>query len=208
VLLNEPIEARREVLKKLLGKASGAVRLSPSFDVAPEKFLSETRKQGLEGMILKSHGSLYEPDRRSGAWLKVKNINEQEFVIGGFTPPKKSRQFFGSILIGHYQDGNLQYCGKVGSGFDRRLLTSLHAKFLKLAIPKSPFANLPLERRPRFGQGMTAAAMRTVTWLKPQLVAQIKFAEWTQDGLLRQPVFLGLRPDKPAKQVRREAAVV
>jgi bifunctional non-homologous end joining protein LigD len=208
VLMNEPIEARREVLKKLLGKTSGAVRLSPSFDVLPEKFLAETRKQGLEGMILKSHGSPYEPDRRSGAWLKVKNINEQEFVIGGFTPPKRSRQFFGSILVGHYQDGKLQYCGKVGSGFDRRLLTSLHARFLKLAIPKSPFINLPLERRPRFGQGMTAAAMRTVTWLKPQLVAQIKFAEWTQDGLLRQPVFLGLRPDKPAKQVRREAAVV
>ncbi|HEX2862638.1 MAG TPA: non-homologous end-joining DNA ligase [Lacunisphaera sp.] len=207
-LLNEPIEARRKALKKLLGAAKGAVRLSPSFDVPPDTFLAETRKQGLEGMILKRHGSLYESDRRSGAWLKVKNINEQEFVIGGFTPPRNSRQYFGSILIGYYEDEKLMYCGKVGSGFDGRLLASLHAKFAKLAVPESPFANLPLTRRPRFGQGMTAAAMRTVTWLKPKLVAQIKFAEWTQDGILRQPVFLGLRADKSAKQVRREAAAV
>jgi bifunctional non-homologous end joining protein LigD len=208
MLLAEPIEQRRDLLKELIGKGSGSVRLSPSFDVSPERFLSETRKQGLEGMILKLHGSVYEPDRRSGTWLKVKNINEQEFVIGGFTPPKNSREYFGSILIGCYEDGKLLYCGKVGSGFDRRLLASLHAKFVKLATAKPPFSNLPLSRRPRFGQGMTASAMRVVTWVKPRLVAQIKFTEWTQDGLLRQPVFLGLRSDKPAKQVRREAAVV
>lgn len=207
-LTDEPIESRRKLLEKLVGKGSGPVRLSPSFDVAPATFLAETRKQGLEGMILKRHGSSYEPDRRSGAWLKVKNINEQEFVIGGFTPPRNSRQYFGSILIGYYEKGKLLYCGKVGSGFDGRLLASLHGKFMKMKVAASPFSNLPLAKRPRFGQGMTPAVMRTVTWLKPRLVAQIKFAEWTQDGILRQPVFLGLRADKSAKQVRREVAVV
>jgi len=129
-------------------------------------------------------------------------------VIGGFTPPRNSRLYFGSILIGYFAQGKLLYCGKVGSGFDGRWLATLHAKFMKLAVSKPPFANLPLAKRPRFGQGMTPAVMRTVTWLKPQLVAQIKFAEWTQDGILRQPVFLGLRADKSAKQVRREVAVV
>jgi bifunctional non-homologous end joining protein LigD len=207
-LTGEPIESRREILEKLVGKGTGPLRLSPSFDVPPATFLAETRKQGLEGMILKRHGSPYEPDRRSGAWLKVKNINEQEFVIGGFTPPRRSREYFGSILIGYYEDGKLLYCGKVGSGFDRRLLAALHLKFMKIAVAHPPFANLPLVKRPRFGQGMTPAVMQTVTWLKPQLVAQIKFAEWTQDGLLRQPVFLGLRADKAARRVRREASVV
>jgi bifunctional non-homologous end joining protein LigD len=176
MLLAEPIEKRRQVLKKLVGRNSGSIRLSPSFDVSPERFLAETHKQGLEGMILKREGSAYEPDRRSGAWLKVKNINEQEFVIGGFTPPKNSREYFGSILVGYYDDAKLLYCGKVGSGFDRRLLASLHGKLVKLATAEPPFANLPLSRRPRFGQGMTASAMRVVTWVKPRLVAQIKFA--------------------------------
>lgn len=207
-LLAEPIETRRRALEKLLGKGGTSLRLSPTFAVQPAAFLAEAHRQGLEGMILKRHGSPYESDRRSGAWLKVKNSNEQEFVIGGFTPPKNSRHHFGSILIGHYAKGKLLYCGKVGSGFDGPLLASLHAKFLRLATPRCPFANLPLAHRSRFGQGMTATVMRTVTWLKPRLVAQVKFAEWTQDGILRQPVFLGLRPDKAATQVRREAAAI
>lgn len=203
-LIAEPIEVRRAALEKLLKGKDPVVRLSPVFHVPPELFREETRKLGLEGVILKRRGSSYEPDRRSGAWLKVKNLNVQEFVIGGFTPPKNSRQYFGSILVGHYRGGKLIYAGKVGSGFDGKLLSSLHTQFMASVIPDCPFANLPLDHRSRFGQGMTRAVMRTVTWLDPQVVAQIKFAEWTQDGLLRQPVFLGLRADKAAKKVRRE----
>ncbi len=203
--LKLPIEERRELLRRLVGKASSALRLSPSYDVDPAAFFAEARKQNLEGMILKRTGSLYEAGLRSGTWLKVKNINEQEFVIGGFTPPNNSRLGFGAILVGHYQDGELRYAGKVGTGFNATLLRTLHRDFLKIKTDECPFANLPLAHRSRFGQGMTRSVMRTVTWLKPRLVAQVKFTEWTTEGLLRHPVFVGLRKDKAAKDVRREA---
>lgn len=206
-LLAEPLETRRSALVKLLKKARRPLLLSPSFEADPAEFLGHARAQGLEGMILKRRGSIYEPDRRPGSWLKVKNLNEQEFVIGGFTPPRNSRQGFGAILIGYYERGKLLYAGKVGTGFDQALLLSLHKKFSALETSECPFANLPLEHRSRFGQGMTPAVMRTVTWLNPKLVAQIRFAEWTQERILRQPVFIGLRKDKKARDVRREAAM-
>jgi len=207
-LLAEPIEVRHAALARLVGKKAGPVQLSAWFDVEPKALLAGARREGLEGIVLKRRGSRYEADRRSGAWLKVKNLNEQEFVIGGFTPPQNSRQHFGALLVGHYRGARLIYAGKVGTGFDAKLLESLHVRFLRLKARSCPFANLPLGHRSRFGLGMTPAAMRTVTWLRPKLVAQIKFAEWTQEGLLRQPVFLGLRTDKPATKVRREAAAV
>lgn len=201
----EPIEARFEVLHALLKKPPRPLQLSPIFMVEPADMLRSVREQGLEGLIAKRPGSLYESDRRSGAWLKCKVLNEQEFVIGGFTLPQRSREFFGALLVGYYQDGKLLYAGKVGTGFNRALLRSMHATMRKLAQTQCPFANLPMSRRPRFGRGMTRAEMNSVTWLRPWLVAQIKFAEWTHDGLLRQPVFLGLRKDKAATAVRREA---
>ncbi len=207
-LLDLPIEQRRRLLEKLIGRKKGVVRLSPVFAVSPAKLLAMAKRSGLEGIVLKRRGSLYEAGQRSGAWIKVKNINEQEFVIGGFTPPQHSRQHFGAILVGYYEQGKLRYAGKVGSGFNGALLRSLHEKFLAKARPTCPFVDLPLERKSRFGTGMPLSEMAKVTWVKPELVAQIKFTEWTNDGLLRQPVFLGLRKDKPAKQVRREAGAV
>ena len=131
-------------------------------------------------------------------------VGEQEFVVGGFTPPQNSRQGFGAILVGYYERGRLLYAGKVGTGFSDRLLRSLHKRFLALRSSACPFANLPMAAMPRFGQGMTRAEMKKVTWLQPKLVAQIKFGEWTHGGILRQPVFLGLRKDKTAREVRRE----
>ena len=162
----------------------------------------------MEGIIAKQPGSLYEPGRRSGAWLKCKVLGEQEFVIGGFTPPQRSREFFGALLIGYFEKGKLMYAGKVGTGFNRQRLQSLHAMFLKRTRTSCPFTNLPMTRRSRFGTGMTAGEMKKVIWVRPDLVAQIRFAEWTDDGLLRQPVFIGLRKDKAAAQVRREAGPV
>jgi bifunctional non-homologous end joining protein LigD len=203
-----PLEDRQKILSALLKKPKRPLQLSPWFDVEPKQLMQAARVQGLEGIIAKRPGSGYEPDRRSGAWLKCKVHGEQEFVIGGFTPPQNSREFFGAILIGYYQRGKLLYAGKVGTGFNRRLLESLHAEFQQRLQAECPFANLPMERRPRFGTGMTRAEMRKVTWIRPELVAQIKFAEWTQDSILRQPVFLGLRQDKAAKSVRREARPV
>ncbi len=208
-LLGAPIEERQAALAKLVGRRQrGVLRLSPVFDLPPASLLARVREQGLEGIVLKAPGSAYEPNRRSGAWLKCRISNEQEFVIGGFTPPRGGRSHFGAILAGYYQDGTLRYAGKVGTGYDRRSLAELHALFLRRRAKGCPFSDLPRPKRPRFGLGMTAAEMRTVTWLKPELVAQIRFAEWTEDGLLRQPVFLGLRRDKPAKAVVREAARV
>jgi bifunctional non-homologous end joining protein LigD len=206
--LNEPIEERQTALEVLVGKKSKIVRFSPVFETDPATMLEAVRKQGLEGIIAKAPGSIYEPDRRSGAWLKAKVFGEQEFVIGGFTPPKNSRLYLGALLVGYYEGKELIYAGKVGSGFDRQLLASLHREFLKRRVDRCPFANLPQARKPRYGLGMTASAMREVTWIKPELVAQIRFAEWTNEGSLRQPVFLGLRRDKSAKDVVREAAPV
>jgi bifunctional non-homologous end joining protein LigD len=198
------IEIRRSLLKKLVEKPSRTLQLSPTFAVAPATFLASTKAQGLEGMILKRAGSLYESDRRSGTWLKIKNLNVQEFVIGGYTPPRNSRQHLGALLIGYYQNGKLLYAGKVGTGFTAKRLESLSHAFAPLVIDQCPFANLPLAHRSRFGTSMTPAVMRTVTWLKPKLVAQIEFTEWTQESILRHPVFLGLREDKLARDVRRD----
>ena len=203
-----PLEDRQEILSALLKKPKRPLQLSPWFDVEPKELMQAARSQGLEGIVAKRPGSAYESDRRSGAWLKCKVHGEQEFVIGGFTPPQNSRHFFGAILIGYYQRGKLLYAGKVGTGFDRRQLETLHAGFLKRRRADCPFANLPMERRSRFGTGMTQSEMRKVTWVRPELVALVKFAEWTQDAILRHPVFLGLRKDKAAKAVRREASPV
>jgi bifunctional non-homologous end joining protein LigD len=203
-----PLEDRQKILSALLKKPQRPLQLSPWFDVEPKELMQAARNQGLEGIVAKRPASTYESGRRSGAWLKCKVHGEQEFVIGGFTPPQRSREFFGAILIGYYRRGKLLYAGKVGTGFDRRQLASLHGDFLKRRRAECPFANLPMGRRPRFGTGMTRSEMRKVTWIRPELVAQVKFAEWTQDAILRQPVFLGLRKDKAAKDVRREASPV
>lgn len=208
-LIALPLEERQQILIRLLKKPKFPLQVSPWFDgVKPADLLNSAREQGLEGIIAKRLGSIYETGRRSGAWLKCKVHGEQEFVIGGFTPPQRSRPFFGAILVGYFERGKLVYAGKVGTGFNHRLLESLHGEFLKRKRNECPFSNLPMERTPRFGTGMTRGEMRKVAWVAPELVAQIKFAEWTNDGILRQPVFLGLRTDKSAKTVRREAAAV
>ena len=203
-LISEPIEKRKEILAKVLKKAPSAIRLSPTFDEEPDVLLEQARQQGLEGIVGKRKGSLYEPGRRSGAWSKKRISHDQEFVIGGFTPPGGGRLHFGALLVGYYEKGKLLYCGKVGTGFDAKKLKSLRQQFAKIETKQCPFENLPMARKPRYGLGMTASAMREVTWLKPVMVAQIKFSEWTREASLRQPVFLGLREDKNATDVVRE----
>jgi bifunctional non-homologous end joining protein LigD len=133
-------------------------------------------------------------------------VNEQEFVIGGYTPPKGSRDFFGAVLVGYYAKGELLFASKVGSGYTQALLRQLFNTFKPLRRAKCPFMNLPTKRTGKFGQGVTASEMKLCTWLEPKLVAQIRFTEWTSDGGLRHPVFLGLREDKPAQDVTRETA--
>jgi bifunctional non-homologous end joining protein LigD len=203
-LINCPLLERRKVLRSMLRRPFRHVQLSPAFDVEPAELFSVAKEKGLEGIIAKKPDSLYEPDRRSGAWLKCKVVAEQEFVIGGFSAPQRSREHFGAILVGYHKGKKLLYAGKVGTGFNHKQLASLHDRFRRVQSDACPFDNLPMARKPRHGTGMTSAEMRKITWLEPSLVAQIKFAEWTGDGLLRQPVFLGIREDKAQGSVRRE----
>ncbi len=201
-----PLEARQRILAALLKNSRPPLQLSPWFDVEPAELMQAARRQGLEGVIAKRPGSAYESGRRSGAWMKCKVLGEQEFVIGGFSAPQRGRNYFGAILVGYYCRGKLLYAGKVGTGFNRQLLQTLYGDFMKRQSKTCPFANLPMQKKPRFGRGMTRSEMKKVTWIAPKLVAQIKFAEWTNDGLLRQPVFLGLRNDKSVREIRREAS--
>lgn len=199
-----PLEDRKARLKKILPRAPGLIRYSASLEGSGEKLLRQAKRLGLEGLIGKRSGSPYEPGRRSGAWIKLKTGREQEFVIGGSTSPRGIRNHFGALLLGVYDGKKLLYSGKVGTGFDEASLEDLHARMAALARKTCPFANLPEERNGRDGQRITPLKMKDCHWVKPQLVAQIRFSEWTRDGRLRQPVFLGLREDRNASEVHRE----
>lgn len=201
-----PLEERQERLSVLLKDPLGIFRLSPVLGNDVESLLEQAGKLGLEGLIGKRKGSLYEPGKRSGAWVKLKLLQEQEFIIGGYTEPDGTRKHLGALLIGVYEKGELLCTGKVGTGFTEKLLQVLHAKFKKFATEVCPFANLPAKRAGRWGQGITAAEMKRCHWLKPTLVCQVRFSEWTRDGRLRQPVFVGLREDKKPAEVIREKA--
>jgi bifunctional non-homologous end joining protein LigD len=201
---NCPLVERRKLLAKVLNKAPENIRFSEELTGTREELLQIARKFQLEGLIAKKPDSVYEPGRRSGAWVKVKLTQQQEFVIGGYTPPEGSRLYFGSLLVGYYAPDGLLFAGRVGTGFSERALASLHEGFQKIRRTTSPLINLPEKRRGRWGQGITPAVMKTCSWAEPLLVAQIKFTEWTSDNQLRQPVFLGLRTDKQAKDVLRE----
>jgi bifunctional non-homologous end joining protein LigD len=190
-LRNVELEKRRELLERVLTPGP-SVRLSEVFPGAGEALLEAARENGLEGVIAKHARSPYE-SRRSREWLKIKIVTEQEFVIGGFTEPQGDREYFGALVLGVHKEGNLRWVGNVGTGFDQRLLASLHARLVPLITAKCPFAD-----RPKPDRGMT--------WVKPELVCQVKYANWTQDDHLRAPVFLGLRNDVNAPEVEREEA--
>jgi bifunctional non-homologous end joining protein LigD len=196
-----PLIQRKALLQALLAEMPDTVRFAASLEDQSGRLFAEMKKHGLEGVIAKQKRSTYEPGRRSGAWAKFKWTHEQEFVIGGCTPPKGARDFFGAILVGFYEEEKLLFASKVGTGFDTRLLESLYQTFQKLKQPTCAFANLP-ETVPG---GLSPSEMKKCTWLKPELVCQIRFTEWTRDRHLRHPVFLGLREDKQAFEVVRES---
>ncbi|EDY18173.1 DNA polymerase LigD, ligase domain protein [Chthoniobacter flavus Ellin428] len=205
-LVGLPLDERREKLAHLLRGAPEVIRFSDTLGTDAKRLLAQVRKLNLEGLIGKRADSLYEAGKRTGAWIKLKIQQEQEFVIGGYTDPEGSRPHFGALLVGVQQKGKLIYCGKVGTGFNHSVLKSLYAAFKKIARQKCPFANLPAKSSGRWKQGITAAEMRRCHWVEPKMVCQIKFGEWTRDDVLRQPVFLGLREDKDASEVVREKA--
>ncbi|HEV2207907.1 MAG TPA: non-homologous end-joining DNA ligase [Verrucomicrobiae bacterium] len=197
-----PLWQRKEMAERILGSASPAIRFSGSIHTQSQRVVRAMQARGLEGLLAKQKDSPYQAGKRSGAWVKFKWSNEQEFVIGGYTEPKGSRAHFGALLVGYYEQEKLIFAAKVGTGFDERLLSSLYQRFQKLIRPSCPFANLP--EKVAVSRGLTAREMRACTWLEPKLVCQVRFAEWTRDGHLRQPAFLGLREDKNPREVARE----
>lgn len=183
-----PLRQRKAALRKAFD-FHGPVRYTPHRDEHGEKYFREACAKGWEGLIAKRAASPY-VHARSRDWLKLKCSFEQELVIGGYTAPQGSRTRFGALLVGYYEDGELRYAGKVGTGFSRRELDRLGEKMEALRVAECPFA----------ADGSPPQA----TWIEPHLVGQFAFSEWTRDGKLRHPRYLGLRDDKPAREVVRE----
>jgi len=205
-LLGLPLTARKQLLAQLCDGLGDPIRFSGEIGGDASALMGEVKRRGLEGLIGKLRDSLYEPGRRSGAWIKLKCLNEQEFVIGGFTPPQGARQHFGAVLVGYYEKKKFLFAGKVGTGFDTKSLAALHKKLRSEKRGDCPFADLPSKQGGQWVQGITPAMMRKIEWVNPVFVCQAKFAEWTRDAKLRQPVFLGLRDDKNPGDVVRETA--
>jgi bifunctional non-homologous end joining protein LigD len=204
-LVSLPLEARKNVLEKLCADACDPIRYSGAIGGDAKRLLEEVKRRGLEGIIGKQHNSVYEPGRRSGVWIKLKCVNEQEFVIGGYTPPQGSRKYFGAILVGYYEKKKLVFAGKVGTGFTVKSLSMLYKKFQNEARDDCPFVDLPSKQNGQWTQDITPSMMRKMHWVNPVFVCEIKFAEWTRDKKLRAPVFLGLREDKEPTEVIRES---
>jgi bifunctional non-homologous end joining protein LigD len=197
-----PIEERKTKLAALLKPPPPSIRYSASFTENIAELLSKVRELGLEGLIGKRAGSKYD-SKRSGAWIKIKLYQQGTFVIGGYTQPAGERKHMGALLVGVYENGKLKFAGRVGTGFSEKLLKSLSAELDKIAVRSCPFYNLPAIGR-GLDPGLTVAEMKRCVWVKPSMVCEVKFTEWTRDDRLRQPVFLGLREDKPASEVLRE----
>jgi bifunctional non-homologous end joining protein LigD len=204
-LIGLPLEARKNVLEKLCADAGDPIRYSGVIGGDAKALLDEVKQRGLEGIVGKQRTSVYETGRRSGAWIKLKCANKQEFVIGGYTPPQGSRKHFGAILVGYYENKGLVFAGKVGTGFTTEWLSVLHKKFRAEERSDCPFVDLPSKQNGQWVLGITPSMMRKMHWVNPVFVCEIKFAEWTRDGKLRAPVFLGLREDKKASDVARDA---
>ena len=203
-LINVPLTLRKDALMRLIPPSGDVIRFSGTLGTDAKTLLPEIQRRSLEGLIGKQRDSVYESGRRSGTWIKLKCVTEQEFVIGGFTPPAGARKHFGALLVGYYDKGNLHFAGKVGSGFDAKLLSSLHKKMRAEERPTTPFTDLPSKQNDEWVQGITPSMMRKINWVNPKFVCQVKFSEWTRDLKLRQPVFLGLREDKDPREVERE----
>jgi bifunctional non-homologous end joining protein LigD len=185
-----PLLQRKKRLKAILPRDK-LIAFSPHRKGTGKKFYAEAERKGLEGVMAKRADSPYASGSRTADWLKIKTAKRQEVVIAGFTAPRRSRPFFGALVLAVREAGTWRYIGHVGTGFSHETLQELHARMIKLKAAKSPFPDKVKD------QAVT-------TWVKPSLVAEVKFAEWTSKGELRQPVYLGLRSDKKAEDVVRE----
>ena len=185
-----PLLERKQRLKAILPRDK-LIAFSHHRKATGKRFFAEAERKGLEGIMAKRADSAYASRSRSADWLKIKTSKRQEVVIAGFTAPKRTRPFFGALVLAIRENNAWRYIGHVGTGFSHETLEELHGKLAKLKAAKSPFPTKVKD------EGAT-------TWVKPSLVAEVKFAEWTSKGELRQPVYLGLRSDKQAMDVVRE----
>jgi DNA ligase D-like protein (predicted ligase) len=201
-VMREPLEKRRELLEqKVLPTLSEPVRYASSLDAALPVLVQSVKEQGFEGLVAKRRNSVYESGLRTGAWMKMRVNRGQEFVIGGYTRGTKT---FDALIFGYYDGEKLMYVARTRNGFTPVARAQLFRKFKGLEVAECPFANLPEARSGRWGQGLTKAKMAECQWLKPVLVGQFEFLEWTADNHLRHSKFIGLREDKQAKDVVRE----
>ena len=201
-VMGEPLIKRRQLIEKhVLPKLADPIRYSPILEGSLKNLIDSVKAQGLEGLVAKRRDSKYEPGQRSGAWRKMRVNQGQELVIAGYTPSDKN---FDALVIGFYEDGKLMYAARTRNGFTPASRAELFKKLKPLEIAGCPFANLPEKKAGRWGAGLTAAKMADCRWLKPVLVGQFEFVEWTDVNHLRHTKFVGLREDRRAEEVRRE----
>ncbi|WP_426329141.1 DNA ligase D [Pedobacter sp. R-06] len=204
-LMELPLYQRQAILNEVLPTDDDRVRLGKVFKASGVDFFDAAKRMGLEGIIAKKTDSTYATDRRSKEWLKIKVQKRQEVIIAGFTRNADTSKSFSSLLLGVYEKGKLQYVGKVGTGFSDKLQKTMMEQFKPIIIDKSPFESIPDVNKPsRFRPNPPKAK---ATWLKPELVCEVAFAEVTDDGVFRHPSFQGMREDKKAKEVVREIEV-
>ena len=189
-LRKRPLLERKERLKAILPRHK-LIAFSRHRKATGKKFFAEAERKGLEGIMAKRAASAYASGSRTADWLKIKTAKRQEVVIAGFTAPRRTRPFFGALVLAVRENEAWRYIGHVGTGFSHKTLAELHAKLVKQKAARWPFPARVKDER-------------VTTWVRPSLVAEVKFAEWTSKGELRQPVYLGVRTDKRAKDVVRE----
>lgn len=195
-----PLVKRRGLLRSLKFDDQRIV-IADYIEVSAEQMLSAVKEQRLEGVVGKQRDSLYEPGKRSGAWIKHRVNLGQEFVIGGFTPGPHGLD---SIIVGYYHDDELIYAARTRNGFVPASRRRVFEKLTPLVVAKCPFVNLPETGKARWGEALTAEKMKKCVWVRPEMVAQIEFLEWTDADHLRHSKFTGLRDDKDPRKIAKE----
>jgi DNA ligase D-like protein (predicted ligase) len=201
-VMAEPLIKRRALIEKhVLPTLADPIRYSPILEASLANLIRSVKEQGLEGLVAKRRDSRYESGERSGAWVKMRVNRSQEFVIGGYTV---GGRYFDALIFGYWDGDRLMYAARTRSGFTHAVREQLQQRFRELETPECPFANLPEARAGRWGEGLTAAKMKNCRWLRPVLVGQVEFVEWTPDKHLRHSRFVGLTEDAYFRARRRE----
>ena len=202
-VMAETLDARRQLLeRRVVPTLAEPVRYTGPLNAPLRDLIASVTAHGLEGLVAKRRDSRYEPGLRTGAWTKMRVNRGQEFVIGGYTIGTRS---FDALILGYYEGDRLVYVARTRNGFTPAMRERLFRRFQPLEISRCPFVNLPEAHSGRWGQGLTRSKMADCRWLTPVLVVQVEFLEWTEDNHLRHARFVGVRDDKPARDVRREA---